>query len=37
MRIGVVGSGVVGETLANGFLKGFRRNDWVHAFKLLRP
>jgi hypothetical protein len=32
-RIGVIGSGQVGQVLANGFLK----HDWVHAFKVLRP
>jgi hypothetical protein len=31
MRIGVLGSGTVGTTLAGGFLA-----QWTHAFKLLK-
>lgn len=30
-KIGVIGSGQVGEVLANGFLQ----NRWTHAFKVL--
>jgi hypothetical protein len=42
-RIAVLGSGVVGQVLADGFLRhglwcipGFLQNRWTHAFKLLK-
>ena len=36
-RIGILGSGQVAQVLGKGFLKhGYLRNQWTHAFKLLK-
>jgi hypothetical protein len=47
MKIGILGSGAVATSLANGFprskaasrmlwcIPGFLRQEWTHAFKLL--